>query len=198
MCVDKNLPAAHGYLRDLRSGATGTRLGSGCCTAASAGCSPRRATAVVVFSFVSRSTADSLFSWGAPSTYIHWFLCAPTCHALRTPIYILPVPLVVGHEDSSCSASAFRPLERDQCCQMVAPRPSGGAVHKAIPSYRTQLSPESADSCGKTCVPAASSAATTVKRTVACKSCLPALMSAGAYARRRQLACLSEPMPDLA
>ena len=144
------------------------------------------------------STADSLFSWGAPSTYIHWFLCAPTCHALRTPIYILPVPLVVGHEDSSCSASAFRPLERDQCCQMVAPRPSGGAVHKAIPSYRTQLSPESADSCGKTCVPAASSAATTVKRTVACKSCLPALMSAGAYARRRQLACLSEPMPDLA
>lgn len=161
-----------------------------CCTA---GCSPCDCCRRLLV-----SRRPTLFSWGAPSTYIHWFLCATTCHALRTPIYILPVPLVVGHEDSSCSASAFRPLERDQCCQMVAPRPSGGAVHKAIPSYRTQLSPESADSCGKTCVPAASSAATTVKRTVACKSCLPALMSAGAYARRRQLACLSEPMPDLA
>ena len=104
VCVDKNLPAAHGYLRDLRSGATGTRLGSGCCTAASAGCSPRRATAVSCRRLLVRiSTADSLFSWGAPSTYIHWFLCAPTCHAHRTPIYILPVPLVVGHEDSSCS-----------------------------------------------------------------------------------------------
>ena len=81
VCVDKNLPAAHGYLRDLRSGATGTRLGSGCCTAASAGCSPRRATAVVVFSFVSRR--PTLSSRGVPRQLIYTGFCA-RLHATRS------------------------------------------------------------------------------------------------------------------
>ena len=157
----------------------------------------RRATAVVVFSYLD----GRLSSRGVPRQLIYTGFCA-RLHATRSEhqsTYNTASATRCGTRGQLLhSASAFRPLERDQCCQMVAPRPSGGAVHKAIPSYRTQLSPESADSCGKTCVPAASSAATTVKRTVACKSCLPALMSAGAYARRRQLACLSEPMPDLA
>ena len=157
----------------------------------------RRATAVVVFSYLD----GRLSSRGVPRQLIYTGFCA-RLHATRSEhqsTYNTASATRCGTRGQLLhSASAFRPLERDQCCQMVAPRPSGGAVHKAIPSYRTQLSPESADSCGKTCVPAASSSATTVKRTVACKSCLPALMSAGAYARRRQLACLSEPMPDLA